>query len=336
MRVVSLLPSATEMLLAIVGPAAVDGTGPVALVGRSHECDWPASPALNHVPVLTAARGAFTSSAEVDQRVREQLATGESLYTLDADLLRMLAPDVVLTQDLCAVCSIDLNAVRRVVDQVARDGSRQPKVLSFNPQTVDGVLDDLLTLGRAVGMDQRAMEVVVGLRERMDRVAAYVNPFTQPVRVAFLEWTDPLFVGGHWTPQLMERAGGSHPLNPTRATDAAGAAVGPAGQTQRVAGKSIRVSAEELVASAPEVVMICPCGLSLEHALRETELLAKQAWFRELPAVQQGRVVVIDGNQMFNRPGPRLVDGLEFLVGYLNARAELIPAGFPWESWSSH
>lgn len=331
MRVVSLLPSATEMLLAITGQDALSNRGGVRLVGRSHECDWQAFPAMDQVPILTAARTKFTTAIDVDRAVREQLSSGTSLYTLDTQQLERLAPDLILTQDLCSVCSIDLAAVRRVVADIAKLGGAAPEFLSFTPQTVEGVLDDLLNLGRAIGQEKAALDLVVSLRERMDRAEAYVSPFAQRVNVAFLEWTDPVFVGGHWTPQLIERAGGEHPLNPTRATEHSGAAAGPVGQTQCAAGKSIQVSPADIVASRPEVVILCPCGLSLKQGIAEARALAQQEWFQELPAVRNGRIAVVDGNQMFNRPGPRLVDALEFLVGFLNDRSELIPEGFPWQ-----
>ena len=326
MRVVSLLPSATEIVLALAGADALNGRGPVHLVGRSHECDWPMGVGLERVPVLTGARTRFTTAAEVDRAVREQLGSGESLYTLDVDGLAGLRPDVIVTQDLCAVCSIDLRTVRTA----AAGFSPRPEIVSLNPQTFESVLDDVGTVGRAIGLERRADEYVVGLRERAYRAEEFVNPYTAKPSVAFLEWTDPIFVGGHWTPQLVERAGGTHPLNPTMAIEGSGAGAGPIGQTLRHAGKSIRASVEELVASRPELLIVSPCGLTLEQAWRETELLARQEWWGTLPAVKGGRVAVVDGNQMFNRPGPRLVDALEFLVGFLNDRPEVIPRAFPW------
>ncbi len=329
MRVVSLLPSATEILLSLTGAAALSGSGAVQLVGGSHECDWPEGVGLERVPVLTGARTAFTTAADVDRAVREQLGSGESLYTLDVEAMKALRPDVILTQDLCEVCSIDLKAVRAA----AAGFAPRPEIVSLNPQTFEGVLDDIGTVGRAVGLEETALKRVVALRERAYRAEEYVNPYTDAPSVAFLEWTDPVFVGGHWTPQLVERAGGSHPLNPTRAIEGSGAGAGPIGQTLRQAGKSVRVSVEALVASRPEFVIVCPCGLKLDQAWREAEMLARQDWWGQLPAVKQGRwgrVAVVDGNQMFNRPGPRLVDAMEFLVGFLNDRPQVIPADFPW------
>lgn len=322
MRIVSLLPSATESLLAITG----DVHHPRAtLVGRSHECDFPDSPSLRALPILTAARTTFQSSAQIDREVAAQLSTGQSLYTLDTDLLARLKPDLIITQDLCRVCSIDLHSVRTLAASL----SPQPRILSLNPSTIEAVLDDLLTIGEAINLPAPAAAVVGALRERLYRAEEFVTPFAAAPTIAFLEWTDPLFVGGHWTPQLIERAGGLHPLNPTAAPESAGAAAGPIGQTLRAAGPSIRVPAEVVAAIRPEFLIICPCGLSLADAQRETRLLAQQPWWPDLPAVRAGRVAIVDGNQMFNRPGPRLVDAFEWLVGWLNNRPEIIPPRFP-------
>jgi ABC-type Fe3+-hydroxamate transport system substrate-binding protein len=193
-------------------------------------------------------------------------------------------------------------------------------------------MDDMLRVGRAVGRERDAMHAVVALRERADRALEHVNPYVDGPIVGFMEWTDPIFVAGHWSVQLIERAGGRHPLNETVAKPGSGAAVGPQ-QAERVAGHSVAVTPEIFAAVRPEVLVIAPCGLTLEQAWAETGKLAEQAWFRDLPAVRAGRVAVVDGNQMFNRPGPRLFDALEFLVGWLNGREDLIPDGFPWRAW---
>lgn len=247
---------------------------------------------------------------------------------LDEARLEALRPDVILTQDLCEVCSIDLRSVERV----AATMTPRPHVVSLNPHTFEGVLDDVLTVGEAVGLAANAQRIVVALRERFYRAADHVNPFADGPSVGFLEWTDPLFVAGHWTVQLIERAGGRHPLNPTVPQPRAGAAAGPQ-MAQRVAGKSIRVTSEALVESQPEYIVICPCGFTLDKTRAAAESLAREAWYRDLPAVRYGRVALVDGNQMFNRPGPRLVDAFEWLVGWLNDRPELMPRGFPWEAW---
>lgn len=321
MRIVSLLPSATEMLCLIGGQGW--------LVGRSHECDHPTG--IDHLPVLTRAATSGVSSAAIDADVRDRLTSGESLYHLDVPLLRALRPDVILTQDLCRVCSIDLAVVRAAAAAL----EKPPDVVSLNAATVEGVLDDLLTVGAACGLHDRATAAVVAMRERMFAAQDHVNPYDDGPSLAFLEWADPLFVAGHWTAQMVERAGARHPLNPTRiAREDAGSASGPQ-QAYRVAGPSIRVSIDQLVASEPEFIVVCPCGLGLDRAMEETARLAESPWWRALPAVQRGRVAVVDGNQMFNRPGPRLAEAFEWLAGWVQGVPRLIPTRFPWAAIAS-
>lgn len=319
-RVVSLLPSATELL------AEVGGLN--LLVGRSHECDWP--PEVGRVPALTGQAIKSTDCASIDREVREQLSTGQSLYTLNEAALAALAPDVIVTQDLCEVCSIDLKTVQRVASRLPGP----PVVLSLNPHTVEDILDDVLRVARAVGREAAGVESLVRLRERLFSAGDFVNPFHDGPSVALLEWTDPLFSAGHWTAQLIERAGARHPLNPTVPRPQAGAAAGPQ-HGERVAGKSGRVTSAELVGSAPEYLVVAPCGLGLDAAMACAHALSEQHWWNSLPAVKNGRVAVVDGNQMFNRPGPRIADAFEFLVGFINERPELIPAGFPWVRMTS-
>ncbi|MFK7960458.1 MAG: ABC transporter substrate-binding protein [Phycisphaerales bacterium] len=316
-RVVSLLPSATEALCAI-------GAGDL-LVGRSHECDFPGG--LEHLPVLTGQRTHATTSAAIDAEVRavrdaaeaeiaaeadadagEGPSPAASLYTLDVEQLRSLQPDVILTQDLCDVCSIDLRTVRGVAATL----DPSPEIVSLNPASLEDVLDDLLTVGAAVDRAAEAHTAMVRLRESWWSAIDYVNPYVDGPEVAFLEWLDPIFVGGHWTPQLITLAGASHSLN------AAG-------------GKSITVTPDALVASAPQRLILCPCGWSIAETRRDLAAVTGTDWWNELPAVREQAVVIVDGNQMFNRPGPRLVDALRWLVGWLNDRPDVVPDGFPVE-----
>jgi len=336
-RVVSLLPSATE-IVALLGAAD-------RLVGRSHECDWPNT--LEHAAVLTSQRTRYDASspdpsAEVDRQVRQALSSSDaaSLYHLDTDRLRSLRPELILTQDLCDVCSIDLETVRGVASELARTTGTAPRVVSLNPDTFEAVFDDILTVGSALGLTERAERVVVDLRARYYRASDFVTSFGAQQTVLFLEWTDPVFCAGHWTPQLIERAGASHPLNPTRPAAGSGEGVG-AQQAYRKAGKSVQVPLEAIEAIERQGpngsggwgrVIICPCGLSLDEARAETQRLMDKPWFASLRAVQRADFAIVDGSQMFNRPGPRLVDAFEWLVGWLNDRPELIPHDFPWES----
>jgi len=316
MRVVSLLPSATETL-GLIG-------GSVLLVGRSHECDCPTE--ILDRPPLTTPRTTGANPAEIDLEVHGALTTGRSLYRLDGALFADLRPDVILTQSLCSGCSIDEATLRKAIAGI----DPPPRVVSLNPTTIEGVFDAVLAVGSAVGLESAAKDAVVSLRERFYRTAECVPVFADGPCVAFLEWTDPLFVGGHWIPQLIERAGARHPLNPTAAMPGLGSGIA-AQHDQRRAGPSVRVSADELVASQPDAVVICPCGFDLDRTRDAAGRLSAEPWWPDLGAVRAGRVALVDGAQMFSRPGPRLVDAFGWLTGWLNDRPDLIPPGFPWE-----
>lgn len=320
----SLLPSATE-ILAVLGVED-------QLVGRSHECDWPVS--VSGVPTLTDQRTPIGDPAVIDQAVRDALAEHTSLYTLDADRLQQLKPDLIVTQDLCDVCSIDLAAVQRAAQEI----SPEPVVLSLNPSTIEGVFDDVLRVGKAAGLATHASDVLVKLQSRFNRAMEYVNPYDSGQRVLYMEWTDPVFVGGHWIPQMIERAGGEHPLNPCEPRPGSGAAFGPLG-SEMVAGKSVTRSSEEIMHiernGGWDRVIVCPCGVKLDEAVEQTRQLAHSStWFGSLSAIDAGRVAVVDGNQMFSRPGPRLVDAFEWMVGWMQDRPSLIPDDFPWAVFS--
>ncbi len=325
MRIVSLIPSGTE-IVALLG--ATD-----ALVGRSHECDFP--PEITHVPALTAQNTHYDPESGIDAKaidaqVASATQSGQSLYTIDEEQLAELAPDLIITQDLCSVCSIDLDSVRRVASRLPSN----PNVLTLNPKSIEDILDDIYRVGDAIGMSEQAMHQVVKLRQRMDRAEEHINPYDDGPVCGFMEWTDPIYIAGHWNVQLIERAGARHPLNAAVAKPGSGAAVGPQ-QAERLAGHSIAVKNEIFAATKPRYLVIAPCGLTLDQARHETNQFFKDhAWFRDLPAVQDGRVAIVDGNQMFNRPGPRVVDALEFMVAFINGRPNLIPEGFPYAMWT--
>lgn len=323
-RIVSLVPSATE-IVCLVGAAD-------RLVGRSHECDWP--PSIEQTPILTQGRTNLSTDgpAGVDAQVSAAVANNEPLYHLDEALLTQLDPDLIITQDLCSVCSIDLATVRRVADRISRDRATPIEVLSLNPQTVEDVLDDVLTVGDAVGEPETARDQLMRLRSRLIAAQEFVSPYAATPVVGFLEWTDPLFIAGHWTVQLIERAGGCHPLNETVPDVGAGAAAGLA-QGLRRAGPSTRVSPEAFAGSNPEFLIVCPCGLTLDQTREQVDRLTGESWWRDLPAVCDRRVALVDGSHFFNRPGPRLVDAFEWLVGWLNDRPALIRDDFVWERY---
>ena len=334
MRVVSLVPGATETL-AWLG-AACD------VVGCSHECETESD---SGAAVVTRTRTALGAEPQlIDEAVRQAVAVGRPLIEVDHRAVIDLRPDVVVVQDLCGVCAAgQVKTGDGDVGWLAEIQARGARVVRWNGSTIDGVLDDIAALGAAVARERQTDAAVVGLRERMFRVTEHVNPFTDGPAVLFLEWTDPLYVGGHWTPQLIERAGGRHSLNPTRAREGTGAAVGPQ-MAERVAGRSVRVTAEVAAAVRPEALIVCPCGVPLESDVGGsagtltvevcTRALLAQEWARELPAVRAGRVALVDGRRGFTRPGPGLVTALEFLVGWLNGLEELIPSDFAWRRWS--
>eukprot|EP00667_Euglena_gracilis_P019937 EG_transcript_21443 len=292
MRVVSLLPSATETVCLLPGAEAM-------LQGRSHECDWP--PAIRHLPVLTASNIHATDSAEIDKQVKELMASGKPLYTVNEAMLQELQPDVIFTQDICKVCSIDLQTVQRIAKRM----KPQPKVVSLNPLTLDDVLREILKVGDALGMAAEAQEVHDSLRGRIEAAKAKVASLnlTRRPEVAYMEWLNPIFVGGHWTPEIIELAGGRHSLN--------------------APGKnSIERTPEEVIATNPDFVLLSPCGYEIPTTRKE---LPGLRWLPDLCAAAKGRAVVVNGNHMFNRPGPRLVDALEWLVGFLHDRPDWAP-----------
>eukprot|EP01059_Diplonema_ambulator_P036239 TRINITY_DN8969_c1_g2_i1.p1 TRINITY_DN8969_c1_g2~~TRINITY_DN8969_c1_g2_i1.p1 ORF type:complete len:596 (+),score=86.83 TRINITY_DN8969_c1_g2_i1:64-1851(+) len=303
-RVCSVLPSATEVLC-IIG-------GEEMLVGRSHEDNFPES--IADRPVLTGqvTNKEWTSAREIDRQVSEFLKEGKSLYLLDEQLLSELRPDVILTQDICSVCAIDLDTVRRV----AKSMFPSPKVVSLNPQNLEDVLKDFIIVGEAVGLLDESHAALKKFEDRIAKAVSEVPSDATPVNIAFIEWSDPIYVGGHWTPQIIQMAGGTHPLNPVK----------PSGG----AGKSFAVPHKDVEASDPDIIIICPCGLKIPQATMEAHSLYSHEWFRNMRAVKNNKVYIVDGDAMFNRPGPRLVDCLEWLVSLLHDKLHLCPPSFPY------
>ena len=285
MRIVSLIPSATEMLFAL-------GLGP-ELVAVTHECDYPAAACeLPRVTRDVLPRG--LSAAQIDAAVKERTLAGESIYELDADTLHDLEPDLIVTQALCSVCAVSFDDVRAIAAEI----STRPLVISLDPHTVGEVLGDVRTLAQATDRKDAAVELVRDAAARIDRVRVAVRGARRP-RVVALEWLDPPFAAGHWTPQLIEFAGGEDVL-------------GFPGEN------SEERSWDEVAAAQPDVVIVMPCGYDAEIAHREAEMHRD-----ELAALGAGEVVAVDASAYFSRPGPRIVDGLELLASILHP--ELVP-----------
>ncbi|MDP8951547.1 MAG: cobalamin-binding protein [Actinomycetota bacterium] len=289
MRVVSLLPSATEMVHFV-------GAGG-SLVGVTHECDYPEG--VEGLPKLTSTsidQHAMTS-AEIDAAVGKRLTDSGSIYSLDAGLLEGLEPNLVLTQGLCDVCAVSSD----IVSQAVAGLPREPRILSLNPTTLSEVLQTTIEVGDAVGRGEEARERVADLRARLARVEEAVAGLSRP-RVGCIEWLDPPFSAGHWVPEMVRRAGGQ-------------------GLFAEAGEPSARLSWEEVFEAAPEVVVLMPCGFDTTRALREAGILPGIPGWSGLPAVESGRVWAVDANSHFSRPAPRLVEGVEILARILHPEA---------------
>ena len=289
MRIASLVPSATETLFAV-------GLGD-DVVGVTHECDHPPQAAdLPHLTRTDIPPG--LSAAEIDRAVRERTQRGEALYELDSERLRALEPDLIVTQEVCEVCAVAVDDVRAAAAELPSD----PRVLSLDPSTIGEVLAGMRELAAAAGAEEAGDRLGREAAARLDRVAEAVSR-EEPPRVACLEWLEPIFVGGHWVPQMVALAGGEDVL-------------GLPGERSRVA------EPEEIAAARPDVVVAMPCGYDTERAAREVRDHAEL-----VAGLGAGRVVAVDAAAYFSRPGPRLVDGVELLAHVLHPeRVEAPPA----------
>ena len=284
MRVVSLLPSATEIMGAL---GAVEH-----LVGVTHECDWPPV-VTSRARVTTSAVDSTRAPAHVDARVRELASSGTSLYALRERLIRELHPDLILTQALCEVCAVHEGDVRTLAAAL----EPAPLVITLSASTLEGVLDDIRRVGTAVDRADEAEELLDGLRARLAAVHATLKAARAPrPRVALVEWGDPVFTGGHWVPEMIQRAGGVDPI-------------GKPGEQSRT------IAVAELRDADPEIVIIAPCGYGLARASEEGRRLVslpQWSWAASRP------VWALDANALASRPGPRLVEGIETLARIFN------------------
>jgi len=287
MRIVSLVPSATEMLFAL-------GLGP-DLVAVTHECDYP--PAACELPKITRdVLPSGLSSAEIDAAVRERTLNGQSIYELHGDLLRELEPDLIVTQSLCSVCAVSAEDVRAIAEEL----DPRPRVISLDPHTVGEVLGDVRTLAQATNTKDTAVELIRDASSRIDRVRLAVRGARRP-RVAALEWLDPPYAAGHWTPQLIEYAGGEDVLG------------FPGENSEQCSWDAVR-------AAEPDIVIVMPCGYDAEIAHREAEMHRD-----ELASLGAAEIVAVDAAAYFSRPGPRIIDGLELLGQIIHPK--LVEAG---------
>ncbi|MCG3159381.1 MAG: Vitamin B12-binding protein [Acidobacteria bacterium] len=299
-RIISLIASATEIVCALGFESQ--------MVGRSHECDFPAS--VKCLPVCTSPKFQVEGlSYEIDQRVKAILQEALSVYRVDAELLERLQPTHIITQSQCEVCAVSLKDVEEAVCQFT---SSRPVIVSLEPNALADVWSDIRRVAAALNAPERGEELVTSLRKRMDKIAAKAQTATSRPTVACVEWIDPLMAAGNWMPELVEMAGGVNLFG-------------------EVGRHSPWMSWEDLAAANADVIFISPCGFDIARTLEETHLLTGRPEWKTLKAVRDARVFVADGNQYFNRPGPRLVESLEILAELLHP--ELFHFGYETEGW---
>ena len=292
MRIVSLVPNGTEILFAL-------GAGDL-VVGVSHECDFPAEARTR--PILTgSALTPGMSAAEVDAAVSAQVGNGFSLYTLDEARIAELAPDVIVTQQLCPVCAVSTEQV----DGAVRPLPRCPELVSLDPRTIGEVFADIQRVGDVTGHTEEAEALLAALDRRLAAVYGLIVDRPRP-RVLALEWLDPPFAGGHWVPEMIALAGGIDAI-------------------ARPGDHSVRLTWDQIAAADPDVIVVMPCGFDEAGARDQIATITDRPEWRSLRAVREGRVFPVDANGCFSRPGPRLVDGIERLAAILHG--ENLPAG---------
>jgi iron complex transport system substrate-binding protein len=290
-RIVSFLPAGTEMVHAL-------GAGS-ELVGRSHECDYPAGVTILPVVSRPALDLDGASPEAIDLAVSERMDSGDTLYRIDEILLRDLRPDVILTQNLCRVCAPSGDELTRAV----RKFSLQPEVLFLTPRNIGEIEDNIVGVGRAIGREQEAKALILSNQERLSRVRAAVAGAPRR-RVVFMEWTDPFFCGGHWVPEMISLAGGEDPLG-------------------RPGEDSVRMDWDDVANARPEMIIVSPCGYRLE---RSVELA------RQIKRVPSAALYAVDANAYFARPGPRVIEGVELLAHLFHP--DLVPwsrLDRPWQ-----
>jgi iron complex transport system substrate-binding protein len=293
MRVVSLLPSATEILFALGFDKEVAGV--------SHECDFPEQARTKRV-VIHSRLPHDAAPAEIDRLVREYVSRGESLYAVDADALLELAPDLIITQDLCQVCAASPDDLAATLARF----SNPPEVLCLNPQDLGDVWRDILWVGEATCRGHEAEALLKKIGARIGELEGQLEGIEHRPRVAILEWLQPFYVAGHWVPEMIEIAGGKDGLGKKRTP-------------------SFRVSAEDVIEAAPEILLIAQCGYSAKQARDEYRAMSFPEEWNAIPAVRNGQVYAMDASGYFSRPGPRLIAGIEALAKILHPEVAVSP-----------
>ena len=298
-QIVSFLPSATEMACAL-------GLSD-QLVGITHECDYPPEVRGKAIVVRKALPIETMSQREIDVAVSERMREGRSLYEVDEKLLQQLAPDLILTQDLCQVCAPSGNEVSQALHLLPK----KPQILWLTPNSLEEIFSNLRELGEATGHSKKAEELIAGGRARLQKTQAVTESLTVRPRVFCMEWLDPVYCSGHWVPEMVKIAGGLDALS-------------------QAGADSVRIPWEEVVEWKPEVLIVTPCGFDLEQTIEQSRQLFTYPAWSTLPAVLNGRVYAVDANSYFARPGPRVVDGTELLAHLIH------PELFSWHRSSAY
>ncbi|MCY4172336.1 MAG: cobalamin-binding protein [Bacteroidetes bacterium] len=281
-RIVSLIPSATEIICALGFEEN--------LVGKSHECDYPLS--IKQLPVCSSSKvHTELASAQIDDLVRDIVLEGFSVYNVDSDLLDQLAPTMIVTQTQCEICAVSLSDVEKAISELV---TSTPTIVSLEPMTLEDVWSDIQWVADNLGQTQGGEELIADLKGRLNLLCAQTKKITHKPKVACIEWIDPLMIAANWVPSLVELAGGVNLISEY--------------------GKHSQYhSMNDLLIEQPDVIAIMPCGFDIERCLQEMKPLTSDPIWNDLSAVKNGRVYVTDGNQYFNRPGPRVVESAEIL-----------------------
>jgi iron complex transport system substrate-binding protein len=292
-RIVSFLPSATEMICAL-------GLGD-RLMGVTHECDYPPEIMGKRIVVRSVLPTERMSQSEIDFAVTERLRNGQSLYRVDETVMREISPDLIVTQDLCQVCAPSGNEVSQLLKLLPT----KPQILWLTPKSIEQIFDNVRDLGEATNLRQEAETLIAAGRTHLEKIAALTRKASSRPRVFCMEWIDPVYCCGHWVPEMVEIAGGVDKLG-RKGTD------------------SVRLLWDDVLQWRPEVMIVMPCGFGLDKAADQARQLFTYPGWADIPAVREDRVYVVDANSYFARPGPRIVEGTELLAHLLH------PDQFDW------